>query len=408
MKQKLKVMLEEFGVLSGLYHFIFYCFSTFFKVYSAKFLRNIIGIKNIIVLKGQTDFEGSCRELYKHLLKMGLEKRYTIVWHIDDMNSVNTMDTSKCQVITKKNRMKSIYYNACSKFVFYETTCCFQRKVKGQVIVYLGHGCPTLKWSKDVIKLNENLTSSAVITSKSILTLMSELFQFPANKFVINGLLRNDVIIRSNMTFKSVDAKLNMKVLIWMPTFRKSNIVINNIERNDSSKDYLYGLPLVRKKEDLFEINDVLKRYNLQLLIKPHPRAAECGITEINYSNIVVWTNDYMKMHNINIYNLFKDSVGMISDYSSVVFDYMLVDKPLAYIIDDMDFYKLGFAYDNVLEYMPGNHVNTLSDLYEFFSNIAKGEDNYQKDRHRINNWANKYHDDKNVERLVRMYGINN
>ena len=84
----------------------------------------------------------------------------------------------------------------------------------------------------------------------------------------------------------------------------------------------------------------------------------------------------------------------------------MLVDKPLAYVIDDIDDYKLGFAYDNVLDYMPGHHIKTLEDMISFFEDVSQDKDIYRDERHRVNAWANEYQDGNNCQRITKIFNM--
>lgn len=406
MKTKWKKYIESYGIIHGSFCFLKYLCISFFKVAVASSLNRIFGIKNIIVLKGQSDFEGNCRKLYDELIEAGLDKTYKIVWHIDNVENKSNLKNDHTVIITNDNFFKSIYYNAVAKYVFFEVACCFKRRVKGQTIVYLSHGCPSIKNSLGLVTLNPKLVSYAVVTSESVSEKMAEIYEFPQSKLIINGLLRNDAIFKDNISFDVVDKTITNRVIIWMPTFRKTNIIVNNISRSDSEEDYLFGLPLIKSMDDLEAINKKLIQENITLVIKPHPRAAECGIETINFSNIKVWTNEFLNTNGVNIYSLFHASSGMVTDYSSVSFDYLLADHPIAYVIDDINSYKLGFAYDNILEYMPGNHISNREELFMFFEQVARSQDLYYEKRHQINKWANKYQDGNNSQRMIKMLGM--
>lgn len=58
-------------------------------------------------------------------------------------------------------------------------------------------------------------------------------------------------------------------------------------------------------------------------------------------------------------------SDALITDYSSVCVDYLIVDKPIAYTLDDYEVYKQtrGFVFEDPHEYMPGHHLYRFSDL---------------------------------------------
>lgn len=72
---------------------------------------------------------------------------------------------------------------------------------------------------------------------------------------------------------------------------------------------------------------------------------------------------------------------GLISDYSSIAVDYMLLDRPLGYVLTDLESYRntRGFVFENPEAYMPGEKIYNLEDLKDYFSHIAVGEDPLKK-----------------------------
>ncbi|MFQ9516388.1 MAG: CDP-glycerol glycerophosphotransferase family protein [Eubacterium sp.] len=371
-------------------------------------INKIFGLKNIIIFKGQNDFQGNAYALYEYLLKKGYDKKYKMVWNIDHYDSIKRFDHIKCEIILadEKNSIKKQYYNACAKFVFYENDCPIFRRVKGQRAVYLSHGCPPIKNATGMIDIKDEIIANALITSENIRDLMADIRKFPAEKMFVCGHPRNDAIFDQTLLYRDILEKKYKKIILWMPTFRKSNIMQYGQVRDDSEKKYIYGLPLIHEEKDLLELNNLLSDKDVLLIIKPHPRAAKEGIDKLHYSNISVWTDEYLIENNINIYRLFHDTDAMISDYSSVVFDYMLTDHPLGYIVDDINSYKLGFAYDNVQDYMPGKKINKMDDLLGFIDDISNEVDEFKEERRKINLWANDYQDGNNCERIVRMFDL--
>ncbi|MFR1380466.1 MAG: CDP-glycerol glycerophosphotransferase family protein, partial [Clostridium neonatale] len=125
----------------------------------------------------------------------------------------------------------------------------------------------------------------------------------------------------------------------------------------------------------------------------------------ISTNNILFLTQNDIENKKINLYSLFNETDALLTDYSSVNFDYLLLNKPIGYVIDDFENYKNrpGFAMKNPLDVMPGDKLYSVKDLYRFIETLLKGEDNYRESREKVNEWANKYHDNKNCERLLKI-----
>jgi CDP-glycerol glycerophosphotransferase (TagB/SpsB family) len=75
----------------------------------------------------------------------------------------------------------------------------------------------------------------------------------------------------------------------------------------------------------------------------------------------------------------------LISDYSSVYFDYLLLDRPIATTVDDKEQWKEGegFAYDvESIFKKTTEQIANLDELYAFIQNvIIDGNDEKQKAR---------------------------
>jgi CDP-glycerol glycerophosphotransferase (TagB/SpsB family) len=97
---------------------------------------------------------------------------------------------------------------------------------------------------------------------------------------------------------------------------------------------------------------------------------------------------------------------GMITDYSSVMFDYLLLNKPICFTVDDMDSYKLGFV-DNYEELLAGDKIMDINQLIQFILNVSEGVDPFNYKRNELNKKLNKYGmDGKNSERICKYLGI--
>lgn len=365
-------------------------------------INRLFGVRNIILFKGQSDFDGNARALYEYLISNGYDNKYRFVWHVSNKYE---FDSTHCKCISnEKKSLRNYYYQTCAKYIFYDNVCPVPTRGKGQSVIYLCHGCPPLKYAKNHINVDH--ATAALITNEEIRDKMAYIRNFPPEKLFVSGMPRNDAIFNNPKKYKDLIGKQYDKIVLWMPTFRKSDIISCGELRVDSTVDYLYGLPLIHKYDDLKRINDVFREKGMLLIIKPHPHAEKSGIDEVRLSNVIIWTQDYLRENDINIYSYFADTDALISDYSSVVFDYMLTDHPIAYIIDDMDEYKLGFAYDNVFDYMPGDKIKKFDHLLAFIEDVADGVDKHKEERRKINKWANKYQDGDNCKRIVEMFNI--
>ena len=99
---------------------------------------------------------------------------------------------------------------------------------------------------------------------------------------------------------------------------------------------------------------------------------------------------------------------ALISDYSSVAVDYTLLDRPIAFTLDDYDVYgnSRGFNWPNVRDYLPGEELFAFDDFLRFVNDVATGKDRSHEKRQRLRQAFHSFFDDKSSERVVEALRI--
>lgn len=138
-------------------------------------------------------------------------------------------------------------------------------------------------------------------------------------------------------------------VWVYMPTFRDY--------KEDKEKMY------AREVFDFRLMNSVLKGKNILLLVKYHYVAMQ-KLAHMEELSNVLFINSKMDM-----YVILPHTSGLITDYSSVFFDYMLLQKPMVFYNFDIDTYlsnsrEFYYPYDEVT---CGPKINTFKGLCTWF-----------------------------------------
>jgi CDP-glycerol glycerophosphotransferase (TagB/SpsB family) len=117
-------------------------------------------------------------------------------------------------------------------------------------------------------------------------------------------------------------------------------------------------------------------------------------------------SNELLRKGGINLYQLIAETDALITDYSSVAFDYLLLDRPIGYTLDDFDEYTPGFVVENPLDYMPGKKIWSTEDFLEFMSDMANGNDIFADQREKLRNYIHTYQDNRNSARLLDILDL--
>ncbi|MFB5166677.1 CDP-glycerol glycerophosphotransferase family protein [Parageobacillus toebii] len=245
-------------------------------------------------------------------------------------------------------------------------------KLENLIIKFLFKCFPYLEYNK----CDYLITSSPFIND-----VMAKSFNIPRSNIFPLGQPRNDVFFQE---YEEKSQK-NKKIYSWLPTHRgRTNIKVKDLLLN-------YGF-------NLKYFNEFLEKNNAIFVIKPH-------FTELN--EVIDLTNDF---ENITIYKeadpypLLQITDILLTDYSSVYFDYLLTKKPIIFTPFDYSYYikniaGFNFNYDEVT---PGPKCMNWE---EVIKEIIKIEENdpYFNDREKICEKFNLYLDGRNSERVVEF-----
>ena len=122
---------------------------------------------------------------------------------------------------------------------------------------------------------------------------------------------------------------------------------------------------------------------DILIVIKKHYLQVPYDFGENVLTNIVYLENRDLADNGLQLYEFINCSDALVSDYSSVAIDYLLLDRPLGFTLDDYEAYteSRGWVFDDPLEYMPGEHMYNMQDFENFILDIKNGKDNYKEQR---------------------------
>ena len=278
---------------------------------------------------------------------------------------------------------------------------------KDQIVVYCTHGAGGFKSIKGRIIIPKYV-DYILTESKKYLPIQAKEWNLSEDdkRYVFIGYPSHDVFF-NNLDYceiKKIIPKKYKKVVLWMPTFRKGG----GFKRNDSTKEQKLGIPLLSNYEEYKKINKYLNDNNIYLIIKIHPKQDLTNLKIKSLSNIIVLTAEEVKKYDIDNYRLMKNVDALITDYSTVGFEFLQLNKPIAYVLDDVNEYKIGFAMDNIYDFMAGKQIYNINDFIEFITDVNNEKDDYLIKRIQLRDYIFEYHDGKSSERLANLLGLKN
>lgn len=365
--------------------------------------------KNLILMESHGDFTDNTQALYEYMRKNGFLKRYKVIWFADDPDSL--MKYEDVQAVYKKNdrlNFRANYYKAVARlFLFSHVNVLGKRKIrKNQTVFTLWHGIPYKCADSDYLVNSERVLS----TGNYGTAVLSRFLGREKEDFVVLGYPRTDYFFDDLFLIKKLCNQQfgfckYKKVILWMPTFRRNKDKSVNEVQNLSET----GLPILTRKGSFVKFNSFLMKENILFVLKVHPAQMNLSIFQSEYSNILILENaDLQKMH-IQLYQFIPLADALVSDYSSVAIDYMLLDKPIIFTLDDYEDYAKtrGFYPENAIDFMPGYHVCNKGEMEGAILEIADGRDIYREERQKLMPIMHKYTDGNSSRRVLDFLDIN-
>lgn len=360
-------------------------------------LSYIIPINNkLLLFVSFPDFGDNSYAVFRYLIKSNRNDKYQFCWLVDNkeckdriLDKVKEWNGNIDNVsIIKRKSIKGIFMCYRARYLFNTVgifvNIVFRQKDKR---INMWHGMP-LKQIGSNYK-NGDITIS---TSDLFRPLMAKGLKIPENNVLVIGQPRNDLLFCPEELSDDLKVILQgfKKIGIWMPTFRRS-LCDKQYSDGVFSKDMIAFIPFVQLKE----LNDFLAKQKTLLIIKFHPM----DVLQLNkfetYTNIVFLRNDNFNQN--NLYPLLANCDFLISDYSSVIVDFEILDRPIGITVDDIDAYRRtrGLNFDKI----PGKYISSFEEFTNFIHDIRDFQIGIEQ--HKPSYIFNKYKDNHSSERLI-------
>lgn len=244
--------------------------------------------------------------------------------------------------------------------------------------IFLQHGVTKDNISSWLHKYEKNLKLIVVVSDDEKKSFMEDGYNYNEDIIQVLGFPRFDNLEKKD--------KLSKQIVI-MPSWRKKLLYAPPQYILDS--EYFQAINSLINNEKLMEI---CEKYGYEIIFKPHPRV---------YDYIELFdTNEYVKIdENMTYQELFKNSDLMITDYSSVAFDFSFMEKPVIYYqySDDYNFKEGYFKYKTMgFGEVTNNQEELMATLEEYLKNNCQMKDEYKS---RVDSFY-KYKDKNNCKRV--------
>lgn len=321
---------------------------------------------------------------------------------------VSKLVSTKVKLIDSSSTYKCLFKALTSTYIFYTYPYALANYGSSgrQKFINVWHGAPYKKMAMDMGRpgIPADIT---VATSELFQKILSKSFGVAEKSFIITGYPRNDMMLMAYEKKSFYKEKLgaifkdHKKVIIWMPTYRR----IQSKEGDKLPTATKLDLDQVFQVENfrVEEFNELLKKHQTLCLVKPH-QLYDLNINSSNLSNIKIIDNNWIYDRNISLYQLLACTDALITDYSSVMSDYSLLELPIFCFSTDLEDYKRtqGVYFEDFENWIPSQHLTNQNDFFTAVDQFLETEiDMFKSKRKHIRDLHFKYHDDKGSQRIA-------
>ncbi|MEG0830373.1 MAG: CDP-glycerol glycerophosphotransferase family protein [Anaerovoracaceae bacterium] len=349
------------------------------------------------------------KAVYEEMIKDPYFDDYKFVWFFKDPKKYTDVDSLKRANLVEYGKKEYLASYAKAGYAVTNSNILdIVRKKENQIFIQTWHGTPLKRLRCDIINEGGSAVNSLrEIREKNDIDIVRYDYflspsKFASEKFTSAFNLKNlgmeDIILEIgyprndflfNYTKEDVAAiknrlglgESNKKLILYAPTFRDN--------QHDLDKGYVYQLDVdfARLKETLGD--------DYIILFRPHYFIAN----QFDFGAYKGFVVNVADIDDINELYIISDM--LITDYSSVFFDYANLKRPILFYMHDLEEYDKqirGFYLS--LETLPRKILRTEEEL---ISEIKNEEFVYDKRYEEFSNRFNSLDDGQAAKRLVRM-----
>lgn len=285
------------------------------------------------------------------------------------------------------SKIKLIYHLSTSQYILLDDLsreCNYLKVRKNQEVVQLWHGAGAFKkfgWSRantgeDVGPIHKGYRTytKAIVSSEDIRKCYGEAFHMDISKIKATGFPRTDMFFDEQYMenvkrdfYQKYSSFLDKKIILFAPTYRGAPVSKANFDFS---------------KIDFQKIYDAFHEDYICIL-KWHPALynnIQRGLVHMpDLSKYGNFYHDFSNDRDINDLLIICDI--LITDYSSVIFDYYFIHKPIIYFAYDLDEYT-GYGgrglYFDFYEYVYGAIAIHTDELIQAIQNKNMFEEKRQ------------------------------
>lgn len=319
--------------------------------------------KIVIVLSRSSELEGNLKFIYDEVIKQKPTAKIHFIYSVNKMNL---------------KLFKELFTIAGAKYLIlddYFLPIYLIKPEKQMKVIQLwhaagafkkfGHSTVDKKFGPDssylkVVPVHSNYTH-VYVSSVNTVEHFAEAFNMSAENIYPIGIPRTDIFANEHLK-KEITKKITSEyktlnrektIILFAPTYRAAN------KQKESEVDFV---------EILFNISQDVEKDKI-IVYKPHPYLINESLERLSKCENIIIADNFP----INEWMFVSDA--FITDYSSAVFEYGILERPLAHFVPDLFEYETGRGlYYPIEKISDGEIIKNYTGLINWINSRSKNE----------------------------------
>ena len=347
--------------------------------------------KQNIVLESEGDFTDNIRVFYEYMLEHGYNHQYKLIWIVHEPEKYEKHENVEFVSRYGLFSFKANFYCAISRFFLFSHPYWFKKVRSEQVVINTTHSVAPTKNQK-FIPFDYLIVCSPYCgeIKKQVLTVNHD-------QMLDIGMPRIDLMFQHiDCIRKLLPEYHGQSVILSMQTFKQSAAMTGTAAVDP------YALNVIHSEEEIRQLDQYLGLHNCILINKIHHLQNLDYISNVSLQNIVYLTDKELLSVNCTVNQLLENADILFTDYSSVFYEFLLKNRPIGFLIGDLQDYSRGFIMEEPLREMPGKKIQSFDDMIDFLEHYPEYESIYAPERERVKNQVFSHPDAHNCDRLYQ------
>ena len=364
--------------------------------------------RNIVVFESNIgrNYSGNPKAIYEKMVKLGLDRKYRIYWILEDVNLEVLGPARKI----KKDSFRFYYIMAVSglwvsdsrfpRYIVKRKKCTYIQTWHGTPLKKLGldmddvymAGGKNVEYYKEQFVKNAGTWDYLISQNYYSTQIFKRAFDFK-REFLEIGYPRNDVLFEKNnresieKLKKELKLPQDKKIILYAPTWRDNEFYDVGKYRFNPSLDF------EQLRKELSEEYILIVKYHYLIM------------DQVDWTEYKGFIYAFDMSYDISTLYLVSDI--LMTDYSSVMFDYSILKRPMVFYCYDLESYRKdlrGFYFD-FIQAAPGPIIEESSVLVEYLKefDVDKYEKEYKEKYDRFSKEYNHLDDGMASGRVVEL-----